>query len=140
MSTNARAQDEFRLGPDFVARVLARADALIASRRRRRKAALVMSTATLALLAGGAMLYSIRSRDVRNVIQQPAYVASSNATSREKHAAAQLSEKDEAGAVRYLFPDASSLVRFDQSYSQMMSGIGVDDQPRPADEPQDEWL
>lgn len=129
-----RLEDELVLSPDFAARVLAQADAVIALRRRRGKAVLIAAVVAATSVAGSIALHSALAPTVHKSAS-PAYVARA-----DDRAAPSLTDKDEARAMTYLFPDASPLARFVQAYSATMAGIGADEQTTTTDDAQDEWL
>lgn len=126
---------EFPLSADFAAKVLARADVAIAARRRFRQIVLIAATASLAIASGSGMLYSVFRQSTSNPAAHAAEVVRA-----DNRSAPALTENEEAQAVRSLFPDASPLAHFVQSYSASISGLGIDEPTAAADEAQDEWL
>lgn len=124
-----RAPDKPVLSPDFAAKVLVLADAKIATRRRRNVALVVIAVAAAAI-AGGIVLRPAPAPETARAAP-PRAVAHL-----EPGLGASTANKAEARALTTFFPDATSLVQFDQSYSAAMTGIGVEQ----GNDGQDAWL
>ena len=138
-STETRLPEAPQLSPDFAARVIQRADIILARRRQARRVIAAAVTASVIAVVIGLRVSPAPPRAHLAPLasyseSDPDFLADfDTGWSSSSSAWSSGSSQDEQGdALNYLFPDAASLARFINQYSASTYGGSLDEETLPS--------